>query len=50
KINYSDVKLPKEVFSIKLLKEDFDFCCEQSYEESLEDLYQWLKYKTIKEV
>ncbi|EAI4828506.1 NAD(P)-dependent oxidoreductase [Campylobacter lari] len=50
KINYSDVKLPKEVFSIKLLKEDFDFYCEQSYEESLEDLYQWLKYKIIKEV
>ncbi|WP_144600515.1 NAD-dependent epimerase/dehydratase family protein [Campylobacter coli] len=49
KISYSDVKLPKEVFSIKLLKEDFNFRCEQSYEESLEDLYQWLKYKTIKE-
>ncbi|HEB9432625.1 TPA: NAD(P)-dependent oxidoreductase [Campylobacter coli] len=49
KISYSDVKLPKEVFSIKLLKEDFNFHCEQSYEESLEDLYQWLKYKTIKE-
>ncbi|ECL2827085.1 NAD(P)-dependent oxidoreductase [Campylobacter jejuni] len=50
KINYSDVKLPKEIFSTKLLQEDFDFHCEQSYEESLEDLYQWLKYKTIKEI
>lgn len=50
KINYSDVKLSKEIFSTKLLKEDFDFYCEQSYEESLEDLYQWLKYKIIKEV
>lgn len=49
KVAYSDVKLDRAVFSTKTLEEDLNFKCQISYEESLEELHQWLKYKTIQE-
>ncbi|CAM3335253.1 NAD-dependent epimerase/dehydratase family protein [Helicobacter labetoulli] len=49
KVAYSDVKLDRAVFSTKTLEEDLKFKCQISYEESLEELHQWLKYKTIQE-
>ncbi|MCI5969438.1 NAD-dependent epimerase/dehydratase family protein [Helicobacter sp.] len=49
KVAYSDVKLDKAVFSTKTLEEDLNFKCQISYEESLKELYGWLKHKTIQD-
>lgn len=50
KIPYSDVKLDREIFSPKALEEDLGFKCQVNYKEAIEELYQWLKYKIVKEV
>ncbi|HEC1783395.1 TPA: NAD(P)-dependent oxidoreductase [Campylobacter lari] len=49
KIAYSDVKLDKEVFSPKLLSNELDFKCSQSFESAINELYNWLKFRVIYE-
>ena len=41
--------LDEEVFSPKLLNEELNFKCETSFEEAINSLYKWLKFKEIEE-
>jgi nucleoside-diphosphate-sugar epimerase len=47
KINYNDVQLPLETFSPKKLFEDTGFVCKQSYEDVVEEMYQYLKFDNL---
>lgn len=47
KIKYSDVKLEKSVFSPEKLELDTGFKCKESFEESVKNLYEWLKFGKI---
>lgn len=47
KINYSDVQLSLDTFSPKKLHEDTGFVCKQSYEDAVEEMYQYLKFDNL---
>lgn len=44
KISYNDVKLSLDTFSPKVLHEDTGFVCKQSYEDAVDEMYEFLAH------